>query len=609
MTVPRAAWLRAAFLLAWLAFVAPAAATTFDFDAAALDAQDAAAARRLLDAASRQLPERWAAALPPRLSVQWRDDLPAHVSGRTLGHQLRLDRGLLVAWRSESPVLDDAAARTALATVLHELAHVLDRSPQGGLSRDAQLRELAGWPRRRVLPGRGDNAFSDRSPDPYELHDPREFVAVNLEHYLLDADYACRRPALAAWFQQRLGPPPQPAPAACADGWPYLAAQGADGAAQLESLSPSRVYAVDYLFAEGDPAEPMSRWGHSMLRLVICAPQRPLGPDCRLDLRYHRVLSFRAFIGDVQISSWRGLTGGYPSRLYVLPLEQVIDEYTQVELRALASYPLALRQQDIAALLERAARVHWNYDGRYRFLGNNCAVESWKLLHDAVPNVAAIRWNGVTPSGLLAKLQRAGIADASMLADRDEAARQGYYFASAGARYQAMFDVVRAGLPVQIDSVEAWLALAPQARARWVERGDLRTSAAMLLLEQAAQRRQELRARDWIKRQLLAGEGSADGAQASAQLQQMFQAAGALARPAALLQGVPGYGIPQAAELQAARGNAVGRNQRLLEGWPVLRAQARAALPQAQQREWEQIEANLDLLGRRVRELASDKAG
>ena len=604
MTFPRAAWLRAAGLLGWLAFAAPAAATTFDFDADALGTQDAAAARRLLDAASAQLPDRWAAALPPRLVVQWRDDLPAHVSGRSLGHQLRLDRDLLVAWRSESPALDDPAARTALATVLHELAHVLDRSPQGGLSRDAQLRELAGWPRRRVLPGRSDNAFTDRSPDPYELRDPREFIAVNLEHYLLDAEYACRRPALADWFQERLGPS-QHTPATCTDGLPYLAAEGADGAAQLESLSPSRVYAVDYLFAEGDPAEPMSRWGHSMLRLVICAPQRPLGPDCRLDLRYHRVLSFRAFIGDVQISSWRGLTGGYPSRLYVLPLEQVIDEYTQVELRSLASYPLALQRQDIAVLLERAARVHWNYDGRYRFLGNNCAVETWKLLHDAAPKIADVRWHGVTPSGLLGALQHAGIADASVLSDRAAAARGGYYFASAGARYQAMFDVVRAGVPVETQSVEAWLALAPQARGQWIDRADLRTSAAMLLLEQAAQRRQELRARDWIKRRLLAGEGTADDSQASAQLQEMFQAAGALARPAALLQGMPGYGIPQTAELEAARTNAQDRNQRLIEGWPLLRAQARSALPPAQQWDWTQIEANLDLLGRRVRDLAA----
>src|SRR5690606_35260215 len=114
----------------------------------------------------------------------------------------------------------------------------------------------------------------------------------------------------------------------------------------LLQLDPARVYAVDYLLAEGNDRF-MSRWGHSMLRLVICAPDRAPGPDCRLDLQYHRVLSFRAFVDDVQISSWRGLTGSYPSRLFVLPLAQVVDEYTKVQLRGLQSIPLRLSPMEI----------------------------------------------------------------------------------------------------------------------------------------------------------------------------------------------------------------------------------------------------------------------
>src|SRR3546814_2080031 len=89
--------------------------------------------------------------------------------------------------------------------------------------------------------------------------------------------------------------------------------------------------------------------------------------------------------------SWRGLTGSYPSRLYLLPLQQVVDEYTRVELRGLQSIPLRLDDTEIAGLLERAARVHWSYDGRYRFITNNCAVETYKLLHDGVPRLAETR--------------------------------------------------------------------------------------------------------------------------------------------------------------------------------------------------------------------------
>src|SRR5690606_767519 len=143
-------------------------------------------------------------------------------------------------------------------------------------------------------------------------------------------------------------------------------------------------------------ARPMSRWGHSMLRVVACAPGREPGPDCRLDLEHHLVLSFRAFVDDVQVSNWRGLTGAYPPRLFILPLGQVVDEYTRVELRGLRSFPLHLAPEEIASLLGRAAQVHWSYDGRYRFVGNNCAVETWKLLNGGVPRLAGQGLRSIT---------------------------------------------------------------------------------------------------------------------------------------------------------------------------------------------------------------------
>jgi len=570
-----------------------------------LDPTAAAAEQRLLDSAYARLPSGWRAALPAMPTIDWRDDLPAHVAGRAFGEQLRMDRTLLAAW--EDPQADpehDPAARLALATLLHELAHVLDRGPQGGLSRDARLRDLAGWPRHRLWPGRGDNALTDRSPDRYELQDPREFVAVNLEHYVLDPDYACRRPALAAWFQARLGLAPA-ARGECSASVPLLQGEGADGQVGWLDLDPSRVYAIDYLFAEGNDA-PMSRWGHAMLRLVICAPGRAPGPECRLDLAYHRVLSFRAFVDDAQISTWRGLTGGYPSRLFVLPLEQVIDDYTQVQLRALSSLPLALDRQGIDAVLERAARLHWSYDGRYAFISNNCAVETWKLLRDADPRIEArTHWRGIAPNRLLAALERSGMADASVLQDSAAAQAQGYYFASAAARYEQMFKVARQHLPLPADSAHAWLDLPAAARAPWIDSGDLRATAALLLLEQAAQRRQEMLARDWLKRRLSRRDGQAG--EAREQVRVLLADAGVLARPAALLDGVPGYGLPQAGEREVVMRRLVARNGRLAEGWPVLRLAARSALPLRQRLEWEEVDRNLLVIRGRLKALALER--
>lgn len=567
-----------------------------------LTPSERAASQALLQQVEQRLPAGWVTRDAPPIQLQWRRDLPAQVHGRAIGNRILLDHALLDAWSmqpaSARTDISAPATRAAMAALVHELGHVRDRAAGSALSRDPRLRDLAGWQVRPWRVGRGANRFSDRSPDAYERRSPAEFVAVNLEHYVLDADYACRRPALAAWFSERLGPPH--VAAACAPTLPYLQADNDAGAMSLLALDPARVYAVDYLLAEGNE-QPMSRWGHSMLRLVICAPGRAPGPACRLDLQYHRVLSFRAFVGDVQISSWRGLTGSYLSRLFVLPLNQVIDEYTKVELRALSSVPLALRPDEIAALLTRAAQVHWSYDGRYYFISNNCAVETYKLLHDGVPRLAEAGVSSITPRGVRQRLQRAGLADLHVLDDRAQATRQGYYFESAAAHYQAMFDVLRRGIPVPQMSVAQWLDAAPGARAQWFDRGGLRETAAALLLEQAALRRQELIARDALKR--LLRPGIAERAAVQDQLQSLFARQARLSHPAALLDG-PGYGLPQADEQHRVSAQVAQASSGLADGWKQLQALGRQQLSAELRDDLEQSEANVERLRARLRVLA-----
>jgi hypothetical protein len=571
----------------------------------------AAATQQLLADTVQRLPTAWVDALPQRIEVEWRDDLPAQVHGRAKARRLLLNRALLDGWlaRPSDAGIEDPATRAALAAVIHELAHFYDRTPQGWLSRDPRLLDLAGW---QVSPMRlglrtPDNAFSDRSPDRYELKSPVEFVAVNLEYFLLDPAYACRRPALYQHFAAHFGS--APTQSECAPDFVYLQASADAGISPLLELDPDRVYAVEYLLAEGNERA-MSRWGHSMLRLVICAPGRERGPDCRLDLQYHQVLSFRAFVGDVQISSWRGLTGSYPSRLFLLPLAQVIEEYTKVELRGLQSIPLRLDPAEIATLLERTARLHWSYDGRYYFLSNNCAVETFKLLHDGVPRLADVRLASITPTALLRKLKRAGIADATVLEDRDEALRLGYYFDALSARYEAMFEVAREALQLPQAEVRDWLELPADERTPYLLRADLRASAALLLLEQAALRRQELLARDELKRRFLGrdADGSADGADALVAVQHVLRLEGFLSRPAALLPDT-GYGLPQSDEREALTQQSNRHAAQWRQQSGLLRSEARRWLRPQRQVALEAIEANVDALGEQLRRLHQEQGG
>lgn len=575
-----------------------------------LTSKEVAATQQLLDAAVQRLPPAWITALN-RIPVAWRDDLPAQIHGRARAQRLLLNRVLLDDWmaRQADAGADEAATRAALSAVIHELAHFYDRTREGRLSRAPRLLDLAGW---QVSPMRlglrtSHNAFSHRSPDRYELVRASEFVAVNLEHFLLDPDYACRRPALHRYFSEHFDW--APAQASCAPGQVFLQADADDGESALLQLEPSRIYAVDYLLAEANE-QPMSRWGHSMLRLVICAPGRQPGPDCRLDLRYHRVLSFRAFVDDVQISSWRGLTGSYPSRLFLLPLEQVIDEYTKIELRGLQSIPLRLDQAEIAGLLERAAQSHWTYDGRYYFLSNNCAVETFKLLHDGVPRLATEPLSSITPTGLLRRLKKAGVADSGVLDDPMEAVRLGYRFEASSAHYQAMFDVARGGLALTQQRVQEWLELPPAERAPWLKRGDLRASAALLLLEEAALRQQELLVRDEIKRRYF-GRGmrqGADGFAGDIALRDFLRLEGFLSRPAALLAN-SGYGLPQADERRAIGLESEQYAVQLKQQGVALRADARRWLSPERRSMLEETEANIALLGERLRKLHKEQGG
>ena len=583
------------------------AALQVQLDEAGLAPPEIVATRQLLEQARTHLPDAMQAALEQPIRLRWSDTLDAGVAGHAGRNEILLDRELLTAIAAG----DAAARQRALATLLHELAHLYDRvAPGGPMSRDPRLLDLAGWQVRATrigtqLAGRRENRFVDRSPDRYELSKPAEFVAVNLEYFLLDGSYACRCPALHRYFAQRLGAPP----AAAGEGAPcardFVYADAGDGDAQaLAALDPRRVYAVDYLLADSND-QVMSRWGHSMLRLVVCAPGRVPGPDCRLDLSHHLVLSFRAFVGDVQLSSWRGLTGRYPSRLFVLPLTQVVDEYTKVELRGLRSTPLRLTPDEIAGLLERAAQLHWSYDGRYYFLSNNCAVETYKLLHDGVPRLATADLGSITPTGVLRRLERAGVADNSVFDDPAEALRLGYHFESLRPHFQQLFDVARSQLALPQARVEDWMALDPAQRRPWIVRTDLRSGAALLLLEQAAQRRQRLQVQEALKRKYL---GSDEHPAEVAVLESLLQQGAYLGRPAQLLEGT-GYGLPQAREREQLADEGEQRRARLKQLHADVEAGARELMTPTQRALLDGIAANRDLLGQRLRELHAEEGG
>lgn len=185
------------------------------------------ASQALLDEAMQALPPRFIERLDRRIDVGWTDQMPANAYGQaSLVSQLDLNRNLLDSLTDGSAATQKTqrphgtVRREMLATVLHELTHIYDRSRlwpsaeraliqrctrrndsagliglpdecrgQNGrrftLSDDPRLLDLAGWP--QYVGRRGEreqhNRQVARSPDLYETSSPKEFVAVNMNTF------------------------------------------------------------------------------------------------------------------------------------------------------------------------------------------------------------------------------------------------------------------------------------------------------------------------------------------------------------------------------------------------------------------------------------------
>lgn len=464
------------------------AALRLKLDAPELDPAQREASQQLLDEAADKLPPAFRERLDREIEVEWRDDLPANGMGQARGPQrIALNRKYLADLTDGSAAsrrtgrVHGTERRELLATLLHELTHVYDRARlwsaeekreirrctrqeetlgriaqptdcrgQSGrrftLSDDPRLLDLAGWPQRAGQRGRREahNGFVLRSPDVYELSNPREFVAVNMEYFLLDPSYACRRPALYRYYQQRFGWAPEHS--ACAQSFAYLNAGRDFGQQPLGQLDPERVYEVDYLLAEAND-NLVSRWGHTMLRLVICARPAawaglPAGPRPASGAVLPRLRRRPAI---VQLGRPDRRLSVAPVRPAAVAGDRGIHQgrAAQPRLGAAEAGPRGGRQPGRARRAEslelrRSVLLHLQ-----QLRGGNPQAAAQR--HPRRPLQSL---DSITPYGVLEMLENRKLADPSVLDDPKEALRLGYRFDSFRDRYQAMFDVLKQRLHI-----------------------------------------------------------------------------------------------------------------------------------------------------------------
>lgn len=316
----------------------------------------------------------------------------------------------------------------ALGTILHEIAHFFDDLQSPPISSYNEFLQLNYF---KNTKSKSRNTLAAKSPNWYEFSSSAEAFAVNFEFFLLDPEFKCRKPLLYDYYAGKIFNYSPYAHTQCSRvnkvyETGNVLENGKSGYIELEF---NRLYQVHYLMADkGNDLS--SKWGHSMIRLVFCAPERSaIGPECLKDLAYHKVLSFRAVPTSDTVSFTKGLTGKYPSLLFILPFTQVIHDYTVDELRPVKSVPLKMTNDQMKKLFLRTLEVHWSYRGKYYFINNNCAVETLNLVKTILSDLAGLEdLAAITPQGVLNVLNETGVTDISAFNDINYAWRQGLYY-------------------------------------------------------------------------------------------------------------------------------------------------------------------------------------
>ena len=303
-------------------------------------------------------------------------------------------------------------------TIIHELMHaydalyladVNDNLDYEMLSQNDTFESLIDA--RGLLKRRVGTSLASNSPDSYELTNTKEFLAVNFEFFVLDQEYKCRRPRIYKFLSEHF------------QFYPYenYPCESSDEVF-LSSMPLKRVqikaedvYEIHYLLADKG-TRTGSGFGHSMFRLVTCSPEtlkeegfEKRRIECLSKVDQHLVVNYRANTNGQMIHPLKGLGlfgNGYQSQLYIVGLEQVVNNYTRNEFRDLISYPMLLSRKEIERFVVKMKVDYWGHVGDYKYITKNCATESLRILNEITNGKQINNFFALTPNAVLNRLRK-----------------------------------------------------------------------------------------------------------------------------------------------------------------------------------------------------------
>jgi hypothetical protein len=177
----------------------------------------------------------------------------------------------------------------------------------------------------------------------------------------------CLFPARTAWLREELGLSTRVLPARDCPLYTFWRTA-------ISAQAVSLVYATAYLNS------PASMYGHTFLRL-----SRSTGEGNPL-LDY--IINYAADVNTNNgiVYAWKGVTGGFPGRFYVMPYYVKVQEYSNLESRDLWEYQLSLTAPQVERLVAHAWETRSTHFDYY-FFTRNCSYHLLALLEAAAPEL------------------------------------------------------------------------------------------------------------------------------------------------------------------------------------------------------------------------------
>jgi Mlc titration factor MtfA (ptsG expression regulator) len=318
----------------------------------------------------------------------------------------------------------------AKAVIIHELTHLFmnekdQNIEQCGQSQSEiplkqkidQYRHIMDWHHKGLLNKfRQHNKKISTSPDPYEYTSFKESLPVMMEFFLLEpSEFKQRRPATYQAIQNIFNYNPDK----CSARASYMATLN-NIETEIEeentyvNIDPNRVYQIHYMIAGKYGSNP---FGHSMFRLVICAPERTtVGPECLDDVAYHVVVSYLGVDERKSnpVKDWfKAVLGGFRSEVRLSSFTSNIETYTLKSRRGMIGLPIKLTDKEKTMMIDKMLQDIHEYSGDYKIITENCSSLANNVIASALPNYKNSTIE--TPQTVFNKLSKHGLIDKKLL--------------------------------------------------------------------------------------------------------------------------------------------------------------------------------------------------